>query len=242
LGSEDDNEGVGPTAPDDYCPFTKAIEHLGDRWNLLILRQLGLGGPLGFNALAACLPGRVSRSVLTDRLRALEDLGLVRRQSPQEREVPYALTPAGRGLMPMFTELRGWAATWLPDDPALAQRDPDVLPGWLARRADPRQLPARDVVLEITVRHTIEHRGWVVLRRGSEPYGCTDDPLLDPSRYVYVQAGVPVLLALAKGRRSWADAIADGSVTLSGDPSLTRDLPRWFMPMVDNPAAIDGGR
>ena len=51
-----------------YCSFTKALEHLGDRWSLLIVRQLGAFGPLGFNELTRALPGRISRSVLTERL------------------------------------------------------------------------------------------------------------------------------------------------------------------------------
>ena len=60
-----------------YCSFTKAIEHLGDRWTLFILRELSMLGPQGFNDLVAGLPGRISRSVLADRLRKLENLGLV---------------------------------------------------------------------------------------------------------------------------------------------------------------------
>ena len=63
-----------------YCSYTKAIEHLGDRWSLLIVRELGTFGPQGFNDLVAGLPGRISRSVLADRLRRLETLGLVSRR------------------------------------------------------------------------------------------------------------------------------------------------------------------
>ena len=51
-----------------YCSFTKAIEHLGDRWSLLIVRQIGVFGPFGFNELTRSLPGRISRSVLIERL------------------------------------------------------------------------------------------------------------------------------------------------------------------------------
>jgi DNA-binding HxlR family transcriptional regulator len=51
-------------ATTDYCALTKAVEHLGDRWSLLIVRQLVVLGPQGFNALAASLPDRISRSVL----------------------------------------------------------------------------------------------------------------------------------------------------------------------------------
>ena len=108
-----------------YCSFTKAIEHLGDRWSLLIVRQLGVFGPLGFNELARSLPGRISRSVLTERLRRLETLGLVSR----EESTGYRLTTVGAGLMPVLYSLRGWAETWLPDDPAMMERDPDVVLG-----------------------------------------------------------------------------------------------------------------
>lgn len=62
-----------------YCSFAKAIEHLGDRWILLIVRQLATQGTCGFNDLANGLPGRISRSVLIDRLHRLEALGLVAR-------------------------------------------------------------------------------------------------------------------------------------------------------------------
>jgi hypothetical protein len=58
-----------------YCSFTKAIEHLDDRWSLLIVRELGTFGPQGFNDLVAGLPGRISRSVLADRLRRLDTPG-----------------------------------------------------------------------------------------------------------------------------------------------------------------------
>jgi DNA-binding HxlR family transcriptional regulator len=221
---------MGSGDPDDYCPFTKAIEHLGDRWSLLILRQLGAAGPLGFNALATGIPGRISRSVLLDRLRRLGDLGLVCRDGHHDRGAPYRLTAAGRGLMPTLLELRGWAATWFPDDPAMVERDPDVLPGWLARRLDPATLPRREVVLEIRTRGRVVHRGWLVLRSGAEPYGCLEDPMLDQERYLYVEAGMPVLLALAHGRRDWSQAIDDGSVVVSGDPRLAGELPRWFRP------------
>ena len=63
---------MGSTEFVGYCSFTRAIEYLGDRWSLLIVRELGVLGPRGFNDLATGLPGRISRSVLADRLRRLE--------------------------------------------------------------------------------------------------------------------------------------------------------------------------
>ncbi|HSM38613.1 MAG TPA: hypothetical protein VK838_04705 [Candidatus Limnocylindrales bacterium] len=73
-----------------------------------------------------------------------------------------------------------------------------------------------------------DHISWIVLEDGKQPYGCLDDPHLDESRYVYVEASMPVLLNLAHGHRGWASAIADGSVQAYGDPGLVAALPRWF--------------
>jgi DNA-binding HxlR family transcriptional regulator len=209
-----------------YCSFTKAIEHLGDRWNLFILRELSMFGPQGFNDLATGLPGRISRSVLADRLRKLENLGLVAHAGG----APYRLTAAGTGLVPTILSLRGWAETWLPDDPDMVERDPDVVLAWLARRAAPERLPDRPVVMELTTHHRHEHRWWLVLQRGAEPYGCLRDPLLDETRYVYIRAAITTLLALARGRRDWAEAIDDGTLVISGAPELASRVTEWFTP------------
>lgn len=214
-----------------YCSYTKAIEHLGDRWSLLIVRELGMWGPQGFNGLVSGLPGRISRSVLADRLRRLETLGLVSRADERDPHSAYRLTALGEGLMATLSSLRTWAETWLPDDPDMLERDPDVLLGWLAQRADPDHVPARRVVVELRLRHRLDRRYWLVLEHGVQPYGCRTDPLLDPTRYVYVEASMPALLALARGRSDWSDAFGDGSVTAAGDPDLVKHLAGWFRPV-----------
>jgi DNA-binding HxlR family transcriptional regulator len=214
--------------PDEYCAFTKAVEHLADRWSFLIIADLVKCGPLGFNALAAGVPGRISRSVLADRLRRLERLGIVCRDSDAGSGGAYRLTAVGDSLTPTVVSLRDWAGVWLPDDPAAAERDPDLVLAWLTRRIDDAHLPERRTVLELTTRHAREHRGWLVIERGRAPYGCFEDPLLDETRYVYVAAAITVLLALAHGTCGWARALADGSVEASGDPALLEQLPTWF--------------
>jgi DNA-binding HxlR family transcriptional regulator len=174
-----------------YCSFTKAIEHLGDRWSLLIVRELGMFGPQGFNDLVIALPGRISRSVLANRLRRLETLGLVSRRDGKDPHPAYRLTAVGQDLMATLGSLRAWADTWLPDDPDMLERDPDIVLGWLAQRVDPNHLPERPVVLDLRLHHRFDRRYWLVLQRGVEPYGCLTDPLLDTSRYVYLDAGAP---------------------------------------------------
>jgi DNA-binding HxlR family transcriptional regulator len=216
---------------EDYCSYTKAVEFLGDRWCLLIIRDLAMKGPLGFNELAAGLPGHVSRSTLSDRLHRLEDIGVISRvgRSPG-RQAPYQFTSAGMAFLPTVLALRGWAEAWLPDDPALVERDPTIVIVWMGERVDRSRLPERQVILDLTMRHEPPIRGWLILEAGHEPKGCLEDPLLDDSRYVYIESSIPVILAVARGHRDPAAAIADGSVEVFGDPELVERLPSWFLP------------
>lgn len=228
---------VDPSPTTEYCSFTKAIDHLGDRWNLLIVRELGMRGPKGFNELAAEVPGHISRSVLATRLRKLVTLGLV--NPPREHESPrvYRLTPTGSGLVPTLDSLRLWSSEWLPEDPSMVEDDPDIMLGWLVRRADVASLPSRPAVLEISVLHGATY--WLVLDGQAEPYGCLGDPELDASRYVYVAAALPTVLALARGRMGWGGALANGSALASGPPELIAQLSTWFS-RTDVPDVPDG--
>jgi DNA-binding HxlR family transcriptional regulator len=215
----------------DYCSYTKAVEFVGDRWCLLIVRDLAMLGPRGFNELAANLPGHISRSTLIDRLRRLEDIGLIRRDGRTPgRLAPYGLTAAGMAFLPTVLALRGWAESWLPEDPALVERDPSIVMVWMGERIAHDRLPERQVVLDLTMRHEPPIRGWLILQAGAQPHGCLEDPLLEESRYVYIESTVPAILALVRGHRDPSDAIADRSVEVFGDPALVEQLPSWFIP------------
>ena len=226
---------MGSSAKTEYCAFTKAVEHLGDRWSFLIVRELALFGPQGFNTLATGLPGHVSRSVLADKLRKLEEIGLVAREpSTGSRSVPYCLTPAGEQLMPTLKSLWQWAEKWVPEDPAVAQRDPAIILWWLMHRVDVRTAPGRQVALEIAMRGDDEERRWLLLARGTEPTLCLEDPLLGQELYVYVEADAADLYPIARGLRSWTDAMAQGSVRVYGEPGLVAALPGWFLPVEED--------
>lgn len=219
---------MGSSARTDYCAFTKAIEHLGDRWSLLIVRELFMFGPQGFNTLAQGLPGHVSRSVLSAKLRKLEQLGLVTRDPGGSRHAPYRLAPAGDQLIPTLKSLWQWADRWVPEDPSLAQRDPAVLAFWLSRRVIASEVPKRKTVIEISVRDAPDARSWLLLDRQGGPELCDEDPQLDQSRYVYLEADAAGLLPVARGERPWSEALADRSVDLYGEPDLVAATPSWF--------------
>ena len=223
---------MGSSAKTEYCAFTKAVEHLGDRWSFLIVRELAMFGAQGFNTLAAGLPGRVSRSVLADKLRKLEEIGLVARDpSTGSRSMPYCLTPAGEQLMPTLKSLWQWAEKWVPEDPEVAKRDPTVILWWLRHRVDPRTAPERQVALEVVMRGAESDRYWILLARNTEATICLEDPLIGQDRYVYVEADAADVYPIARGIRSWAEAAADGSVRVYGEPELVAALSGWFLPV-----------
>lgn len=94
--------------------LSAAFEILGKRWNGVILGVLA-EGDAGFTDLRRGLSGRISDSVLASRLAELTELGLIERVAPSgpPAGARYALTPAGRALIPTLTALADWARTHL---------------------------------------------------------------------------------------------------------------------------------
>ena len=218
------------SAADDYCSYTKAAEHIGDRWSLLILREIGVHGSRGFNALVSGLPG-ISRSVLARRLRKLEDLGIIAREpSAPSSRAPYRMAPAGEQLAPSLLSLAAWAERWVPEDPAAAQHDPDVIVFWITLRIDRSRLPDPPAVLAFDSGLPRNAQAWIVLERGSEPSLCTEDPFLPAERYIHLEGELAALYPVARGLKDWRAAIAEQSIALYGDPALIRELPGWFLP------------
>jgi len=88
-----------------YCPIAGALDLLGDRWTLLILRELSLG-PQRFTDLRQSLPG-IATNLLAERLRSLEEDGLVRQEElpPPAARIVYVATDDGRGVIPVLRAL-----------------------------------------------------------------------------------------------------------------------------------------
>ncbi|WP_282944156.1 winged helix-turn-helix transcriptional regulator [Cellulomonas endometrii] len=88
-----------------YCGVTRGLELVGERWALLIVRDL-LVGPRRYGELAAGLP-RIPSNVLAARLKELQEAGVIRR-APRSRVIVYELTPYGRELEPVVHALGAW--------------------------------------------------------------------------------------------------------------------------------------
>src|SRR3954452_10196343 len=107
---------------DQYCPVANALSLVGERWALLVVREL-LRGPQRYSDLAAGLPG-IGTNVLATRLRELEAGGVVRRRKlpPPAASTVYELTEYGAGLEEVIHALARWGARTL----GLPRRDDDL--------------------------------------------------------------------------------------------------------------------
>lgn len=101
--------GVSSATPN--CPLEKAINTIGGRWKMLVLRALLLDGEQRFNALLHAIPA-ISAKELTRNLRELEAAELVARRSTGDA-VHYSLTPLGKTLLPVFRELGSFGSRML---------------------------------------------------------------------------------------------------------------------------------
>ena len=93
----------------EHGPIGRALDLVGERWTLLVVRELLLRGPCRFTDLKNALPG-IASNLLSSRLRELEEAGLVAREeaSPPISATLYVLTPDGRALEPTLTALGTW--------------------------------------------------------------------------------------------------------------------------------------
>jgi DNA-binding HxlR family transcriptional regulator len=123
-----------------HCPVAKSLEFLGERWTLLVIRDL-LAGPRRFQDLQASLDG-IAPNMLSERLKVLEHHGVVARRFYSEHppRAEYALTPRGRELGVVVGALAAWGSKHLHPDTALVHADCDapLQVGYYCPRCDRR--------------------------------------------------------------------------------------------------------
>ncbi len=205
-----------------FCPLARAAEILGERWTLLVLRELACG-PQRYSDLRRRLPG-VSSSVLSQRLERLCARGLVARedQPPPAPVALYRLTDEGETLRPVLRELMRFGARHLDPPRPGDHLEPEWLPVAMESFARSGPVPRRDIAIEIpdgdrdvAVRVTGGRRGTRV-EAGRGPAEVT------------LRSGPLVLLGLLTGQLDPRDALDAGQVEVEGDVSALRDLPALF--------------
>jgi DNA-binding HxlR family transcriptional regulator len=204
-----------------FCALARAAEVVGERWTLLILRELYLG-PKRFSDLSARL-SPIAPGVLNGRLRTLQRHGVIAR-----RDVPpptparlYELTEAGHALEPALFELLRWGARYL-----FPQRPGERFEGdWLAMvlRAYLRPGPSPNYVLALRIEGVERPVAWVV----GGPEG-TKVALAGAAPDAVIETSVTGVLGLMSSRLPLEVAVANGTASVTGDGSAARAFPEYF--------------
>lgn len=201
-----------------FCSVARAHEALGGRWTLLVVREI-LCGSHRFNDIRRGIP-RISRTVLSERLRALIHCGAIKR-SDGPRGPDYALTQAGQELAALIGALGTWGQRWLPR--AAAGEDLDLEPVLvdMRRRVRFAALPDRPVVIRFAIGR---HAPRFMLLKAAETSLCGENPGFPE---VQLRGPLAALVAWWRGDVDFAGARRMGLV-LDGPTALSRALPGWF--------------
>jgi DNA-binding HxlR family transcriptional regulator len=206
-----------------FCSIARALDFLGERWTLLIVREL-LSGSTRFSDIQHGIP-RISRTMLSARLRELVDAGVITRQAGEDGPT-YALTQAGLELGGAVRELGTWGQRWLPRSLPREELDEDVLLWDMRRRVRTEDLPSSPVVMRIELsgtRHGTSLR-YLLLRR-SEVSLCTENPGFPEG--LRLSTSLRTLTAWWRGDISLTGARAEG-MTIQGRREWVRAFPQWF--------------
>lgn len=208
----------------DYCPISMGVDVLGDRWTPLIIRELMVGAE-GFNEIHRGIP-RISRTLLTQRLRLLERQGLITRD-PGERGRPgrYTLTPAGESLTPIVWALGHWAAEWVFGDPSEKDCDGLSLIWRMHQHAVPAKLPPTRTIIHVVLTGPGRAEGWLDIKDRAMSV-CRDDQGLDVD--LAIEADCGQMQRWIVGLTPFSELLGRGHARLLGPSRLTRAFPNWF--------------
>ena len=210
------------------CPVSKTAELLGERWTLLIIRELVLG-TTRFNDFQRAL-SQISPTLLTKRLNQLQEAGLVIRKTiPDQRRIEYWPTAACKELESIILGLGEWGMRWARGQMNDEELDVEMLMFDLQRRIDATQLPGGRTVIKFVFRGLPKFGNWWVV---IEPNGtrtlCVHNP--------WVPVDLEIVSDLRTMSHVWAGdmdlrtAKETGRVEYKGDPVLIRTISSWLRP------------
>ncbi len=199
-----------------YCAVARALDIVGERWTLLIVREL-LTGPKRFKDLLEGLPG-IGTNLLTGRLKDLERHGIVHRTTlpPPAGSKVYELTELGWSVEPVISALGRWGLEFL----GTPDQEDDLRPAWamVAMRSALKLEVARGI--QETYEFRIDDEAFHLRVKDGE-VKALQGPAVDPN--LVVRGGTQAFVALAAGRVEPAEALDSGEIWIQGDQeTLTR--------------------
>ena len=208
-----------------FCPVAKATEVIGEKWTLLVLRELFLG-TTRFNDFQRSL-SRMSPTLLAKRLRRLEECGIViRKKLSGRRGFEYRLTAAGRELSPLMEVLAVWGMRWTRGQLTDDELDVEFLMRDLQRRLQTEYLPDGQTVICFMFGELTKYETWWLLVDGDVVDLCTEDPGKEVD--LYINASVRTIVEVWEGDLDMRAALREERIKAHGSRHLIKTMPDWF--------------
>jgi len=208
-----------------FCPVAKASDIVGERWTVLILRELLLGTKR-YNDFQRGL-SRISPTLLSKRLKMLEDKGLiVRKRPPGAKSHEYHLTACGRELEPLVEHLAVWGMRWARGQMTDTELDVEFLMWDLQRRLQTNSLPDGETVLCFTFDELERFKTWWLVAHENEVDLCSEDPGKEVD--LYIGTCVRDLAQVWRGDVPTRKALREKRIRTHGNTHLTRTMPDWL--------------
>ncbi|UWR13981.1 helix-turn-helix domain-containing protein [Sulfitobacter sp. M368] len=207
------------------CPAMASADLLGDKWTLLLLREMFLG-TTRFSRFQKAIP-RMSPSILSKRLKTLEAAEIIiRKAAPSGQATEYKLTRSGRELGPIVENMAVWGMRWRKR--SIAAQDCDV-GGFIwdfHRTLNTSGLPDGETVILVQISDRTDLNTWWVIVNDDDVDLCTDDPGHDVD--VYLTAPLANLIALWLGDVGVQPAVDDQTIYLDGPRHLMNTAQDWM--------------
>lgn len=221
-----------------FCPVAKATEIIGEKWTLLIIRELLMGGSR-FNELQRGL-SLISPTILSKRLDTLAGYGLVvKKKIPGQKGYEYFPTDSCKELLPVIRSLGDWGMRWARDNLSEKDYDVELLMLYLKRSIVPDRLIGNETVIRFHFTDINTYQDWWLVARGEELDLCVNDPGRDVD--VYFTSSVKTLADIWMGDSTYKKAMNEGALKVVGDKMLTRNITAWMSNSLfaDLPAASE---
>lgn len=219
-----------------FCPIAKASEIIGEKWTILIVRELVMGATR-FNELQRGL-SQISPTILSKRLNALTDFGLVvKKKITGQQGYEYFPTESCKELLPVIKSLGDWGMRWARNYMTEDDYDVELLMLYLQRSIQPEKLVGNETVIRFSFTDLKELSHWWLIARPDEVDVCVKDPGKEVE--VYFTCTVKSMIDVWMGSVPYRKAVNNGDIKVVGPSELTKNIFSWIKPSVfaDLPAA-----
>lgn len=208
-----------------FCPVAKASDIIGERWTVLILRELLLG-TTRYNDFQRAL-SRISPTLLSKRLKMLEEKGLiVRKRPPGAKNYEYHLTACGRELEPMIEHLAVWGMRWARGQMTDVELDVEFLMWDLQRRLQTERLPEGETVICFEFDELERFKRWWLVACQDQVDLCSENPGKEVD--LYINSTVRDLALVWRGDVPMVEALRNQSIRTHGNVHLARTIRDWL--------------